>query len=183
MWDKSHILQLISVRNIWPSLRANVLVGHGHVGHDWLSQSTSPSPRWSRPRWSRLVPQATTPSWLWYRLLQTKQENSSQKTSLIGERAHLVYKPLIRCPYNRCRTSLIPCNWFQSVTRGCGLCKGTRQRKQHQIDKWSLYLLKTPKFKRIHSNPPPGMRVEAWGWRMPFNCGEAFPLDAKIKEH
>jgi len=44
-------------------------------------------------------------------VLQTKQKNSSQKTSLLGEIAHLIYKPLISCPYNRYRTSLIPCNW------------------------------------------------------------------------
>ncbi|KAF5765265.1 putative non-specific serine/threonine protein kinase [Helianthus annuus] len=28
----------------------------------------------------------------------------------MGERAHLVYKPHISCPYNRCGTSPIPCN-------------------------------------------------------------------------
>ncbi|KAJ0489391.1 putative mRNA (2'-O-methyladenosine-N(6)-)-methyltransferase [Helianthus annuus] len=44
------------------------------------------------------------------RLLHTKRENSTQKTSLVGERAHLVYKPHISCPYNRCGTSPIPCN-------------------------------------------------------------------------
>ncbi|MFS8007509.1 hypothetical protein Hanom_Chr14g01261851 [Helianthus anomalus] len=43
-------------------------------------------------------------------VLRTKQENTTQKTSLMGERAHLVYKPHISCPYNRCETSLIPCN-------------------------------------------------------------------------
>ncbi|MFS7933169.1 hypothetical protein Hanom_Chr04g00376591 [Helianthus anomalus] len=45
-------------------------------------------------------------------LLHTKQENSTQKTSLLSGRAHLVYKPHIGCPYNRCGTSLIPCNGF-----------------------------------------------------------------------
>ncbi|MFS7899556.1 hypothetical protein Hanom_Chr16g01507461 [Helianthus anomalus] len=43
-------------------------------------------------------------------MLHTKQENSTQKTSMTGERARLVCKPLISCPYNRCGTSLIPCN-------------------------------------------------------------------------
>jgi len=43
-------------------------------------------------------------------VLQTKQKNSSQKTNLIGGRAHLVYKPLICCPYNLCGISSIPCN-------------------------------------------------------------------------
>ncbi|MFS7971891.1 hypothetical protein Hanom_Chr09g00838161 [Helianthus anomalus] len=43
-------------------------------------------------------------------LLHTKQENTTQKTSLVSERAHLVYKPHIICPYNRCGTSPIPCN-------------------------------------------------------------------------
>ncbi|MFS7965915.1 hypothetical protein Hanom_Chr09g00767751 [Helianthus anomalus] len=42
----------------------------------------------------------------------TKRENTTQKTSLVGERAHLVYKPHIDCPYNRCGTSPIPCNGF-----------------------------------------------------------------------
>jgi len=50
-----------------------------------------------------------------YNMLQTKQENSSQKTSMLGERAHLIYKPLISYPYNRCGTSPIPCNWSKSV--------------------------------------------------------------------
>ncbi|MFS7933172.1 hypothetical protein Hanom_Chr04g00376621 [Helianthus anomalus] len=45
-------------------------------------------------------------------LLHTKQENSTQKTSLMDERAHLVHKPHIGGPYNRCGTSLIPCNGF-----------------------------------------------------------------------
>ncbi|KAM0041693.1 putative F-box domain-containing protein [Helianthus debilis subsp. tardiflorus] len=36
--------------------------------------------------------------------------NTTQNTSLVGERAHLVYKPHISCPYNRCGTSPIPCN-------------------------------------------------------------------------
>ncbi|MFS8017977.1 hypothetical protein Hanom_Chr15g01386721 [Helianthus anomalus] len=43
-------------------------------------------------------------------MLHTIRENSTQKTSLVGERAHLVYKPHISCPYNRCGTSPIPCN-------------------------------------------------------------------------
>ncbi|MFS7968144.1 hypothetical protein Hanom_Chr09g00794031 [Helianthus anomalus] len=34
-------------------------------------------------------------------MLHTKQENTTQKTCLVGERAHLVYKPHIGCPYNR----------------------------------------------------------------------------------
>ncbi|MFS7906677.1 hypothetical protein Hanom_Chr01g00062071 [Helianthus anomalus] len=43
-------------------------------------------------------------------MLHTKQENTTQKTSLVGERAHLVYKPNISCPYNRYETGPIPCN-------------------------------------------------------------------------
>ncbi|MFS7992098.1 hypothetical protein Hanom_Chr12g01078281 [Helianthus anomalus] len=43
-------------------------------------------------------------------ILHTKQENTTQKTSLVGERVHLVYKPHISCSYNRCGTSPIPCN-------------------------------------------------------------------------
>ncbi|MFS8035284.1 putative transcription factor homeobox-WOX family [Helianthus anomalus] len=43
-------------------------------------------------------------------MLDTKRENSTQNTSLLGEIAHLVYKPHISCLYNRCVTSPIPCN-------------------------------------------------------------------------
>ncbi|MFS7970074.1 hypothetical protein Hanom_Chr09g00816731 [Helianthus anomalus] len=73
-------------------------------------------PRWSRPRWSRLAlfrPPLRGPPLRVLALipmLHTKQENTTQKTSLVGERAHLVYKPHIGCPYNRCGTSPIPCN-------------------------------------------------------------------------
>ncbi|MFS8021745.1 hypothetical protein Hanom_Chr16g01431011 [Helianthus anomalus] len=45
-----------------------------------------------------------------YQMLHTKQENTTQKTSLVGERAHLVYKPHISCSYNRFGTSPIPYN-------------------------------------------------------------------------
>ncbi|MFS8009581.1 hypothetical protein Hanom_Chr14g01286661 [Helianthus anomalus] len=65
----------------------------------------------SRPCWSRLALSrpplrvlALIP------LLHTKQENTTQKTSLMGERAHLIYKPHIGCPYIRCGTCLISCN-------------------------------------------------------------------------
>ncbi|MFS7899599.1 hypothetical protein Hanom_Chr01g00095091 [Helianthus anomalus] len=44
------------------------------------------------------------------KLLHTKQEKSTQKTSHVSEKAHLVYKPHISCPYNQCGTSPIPCN-------------------------------------------------------------------------
>ncbi|MFS7942713.1 hypothetical protein Hanom_Chr06g00491651 [Helianthus anomalus] len=53
-----------------------------------------------RPRWSRLALQATTPSLALIRMLHTKRENSTQKTRLVSERAHLIYKPHIDCPYN-----------------------------------------------------------------------------------
>ncbi|MFS7930135.1 hypothetical protein Hanom_Chr04g00340591 [Helianthus anomalus] len=43
-------------------------------------------------------------------MLHTKRENSTQKTSLVGERAHLIYKLRIICPYKRYGTSPIPCN-------------------------------------------------------------------------
>ncbi|MFS8007011.1 hypothetical protein Hanom_Chr14g01255921 [Helianthus anomalus] len=43
-------------------------------------------------------------------MLHTKRKNSTEKTSLVGEKTHLSYKPHINCPYNRCGTSLIPCN-------------------------------------------------------------------------
>ncbi|MFS7904411.1 hypothetical protein Hanom_Chr01g00035681 [Helianthus anomalus] len=43
-------------------------------------------------------------------LLHIKQENSTQKTSLVGERALLVYKPNISFPYNQCGICPIPCN-------------------------------------------------------------------------
>ncbi|MFS7949055.1 hypothetical protein Hanom_Chr06g00567071 [Helianthus anomalus] len=45
-------------------------------------------------------------------LLHTKRENSTQKSSMVGERIHLVYTPHIDCPYNRYGTSLILCNGF-----------------------------------------------------------------------
>ncbi|MFS7970446.1 hypothetical protein Hanom_Chr09g00821111 [Helianthus anomalus] len=38
-------------------------------------------------------------------LLHTKQRNSTQKASLVSERAHFVYEPHINCPYNRWGTS------------------------------------------------------------------------------
>ncbi|MFS7913775.1 hypothetical protein Hanom_Chr02g00145671 [Helianthus anomalus] len=50
-------------------------------------------------------------------MLHTKQENTTQKTSLVCERAHLVYKPHISCPYNRCGTSPIPCNGISPYNR------------------------------------------------------------------
>ncbi|MFS8009580.1 hypothetical protein Hanom_Chr14g01286651 [Helianthus anomalus] len=34
-------------------------------------------------------------------MLHTRQKNTTQKTSLVSERAHLVYKSHINCPYNR----------------------------------------------------------------------------------
>ncbi|MFS7908572.1 hypothetical protein Hanom_Chr01g00084751 [Helianthus anomalus] len=43
-------------------------------------------------------------------MLHTKRENSTQNTSLVGERAHLVYKPHVSCLYNQYGTSLIRCN-------------------------------------------------------------------------
>ncbi|MFS7987192.1 hypothetical protein Hanom_Chr11g01019581 [Helianthus anomalus] len=58
------------------------------------------------------TPRATTPSFALIPMLHTKRENSTQKTSLVGERAHLIYKPHIDCPYNRCGTRHIPCNSF-----------------------------------------------------------------------
>ncbi|MFS8025887.1 hypothetical protein Hanom_Chr16g01480381 [Helianthus anomalus] len=95
------------------------LVYKPHIGCPYNRCGTSPipcnghhsEPRWSRPRWSRLALSrpplrvlALIP------MLHTKKENTTQKTSLVGERAYLVYKPHIACPYNRCGTSLIPCN-------------------------------------------------------------------------
>ncbi|MFS7999260.1 hypothetical protein Hanom_Chr12g01163971 [Helianthus anomalus] len=43
-------------------------------------------------------------------MLHTRHVNTTQKTSLVAERAHLVYKPHIDGPYNQCGTSPIPCN-------------------------------------------------------------------------
>ncbi|MFS7965611.1 hypothetical protein Hanom_Chr09g00764241 [Helianthus anomalus] len=45
-------------------------------------------------------------------MLHTEQENSTQKTSHVCARAHLLYKSHLGCPYNRCETNLIPCNGF-----------------------------------------------------------------------
>ncbi|MFS7967626.1 hypothetical protein Hanom_Chr09g00787911 [Helianthus anomalus] len=68
-------------------------------------------PRWSRPRWSRLaLPRPPLRVLALIPMLHTKWENTTQKSSLMGERAHLVYKPHISCPYNRCGKSPIPCN-------------------------------------------------------------------------
>ncbi|MFS7900447.1 hypothetical protein Hanom_Chr03g00262871 [Helianthus anomalus] len=52
-------------------------------------------------------------------MLHTKQENTTEKTSLVGKRAHLVYKPHISCPYNRCGTSPIPCNSISPLHFTC----------------------------------------------------------------
>ncbi|MFS7908573.1 hypothetical protein Hanom_Chr01g00084761 [Helianthus anomalus] len=73
-------------------------------------------PLWSRPRWPLLVlsrPTLCGPPLQVLALismLHTKRDNSTQKTSLVGERAQLIYKPHISCSYNRCGTILIPCN-------------------------------------------------------------------------
>ncbi|MFS8028315.1 hypothetical protein Hanom_Chr16g01509131 [Helianthus anomalus] len=65
--------------------------------------------------------QATTSSLALIPMLHTKQENSIQKTSLVGEKVYLVHKQRIDCRYNQCETSPIPYNGFKFWGVGRGL--------------------------------------------------------------